>query len=344
MKRLLNTLYVTIDGAYLARERETLVVRSEGQTLLRVPIHGLDGVVCLGRVSVSPAFLELASNNGVMVTMLSETGRFLGRFQGRVNGNVLLRRQHYRLADNPTVSAEVAGAITAAKTLNSRSVLLRSARDASDDGQAARLRAGAGKLDNILDQLSREWDQDRVRGMEGEAAHVYFGQFNEMIKPDTSEFRFSGRSRRPPLDRVNALLSFLYVVLAHDCASALEGVGLDPAVGFLHRDRPGRPSLALDLMEEFRAVLVDRLVLTLINRRQIKAKGFTVRESGAVLMDDDTRKKVIKAYQERKREKITHSYLNEKFEIGLLPHAQALLMARWIRGDLDTYPPYIHKT
>ena len=342
MKRLFNTLYVTVDGAYLARERETLVIRAEGKTLLRLPIHGLEGVICLGRVSVSPAFLDLASDNGVTVTMLSETGRFLGRFQGRIHGNVLLRRRHYRLADDLAASAELAGATTTAKTLNSRSVLLRTARDSAAE-PAARLKQGVARLDDVLDRLSRTNDLEAIRGLEGEAANVYFGLFNEMVKSDDPEFRFAGRSRRPPLNRVNALLSFLYVVLAHDCASALEGVGLDPAVGFLHRDRPGRPSLALDLMEEFRAVLVDRLALTLINRKQVKAKGFTVRESGAVLMDDETRKKVIKAYQERKREKIIHPFLNEKIEIGLLPHAQALLLARWMRGDLDAYPPYVNK-
>jgi CRISPR-associated protein Cas1 len=345
MKPLLNTLYVTTQGAHLARDNETLAVRLEGETLLRVPVHTLGGVVCFGRISVTPQLMELCAENKVALSFLTEYGRFLARVQGPVSGNVLLRREQYRRADNPEASAEVARAVVAAKIANCRTVLLRAVRDqpAEVGLSASSLQTASNRLANLVERLPKEESVDEIRGREGEAANVYFGVFDHLITAQKEDFRFAARIRRPPLDNVNALLSFHYTLLAHDVASALETVGLDPAVGFLHRDRPGRPGLALDLMEEFRPILGDRMVLSLINRRQVQAKGFKITESGAVQMDDGTRKEVLINYQKRKQEEITHPFLGEKVYVGLLPFVQALLFARHLRGDLDGYPPFIWK-
>ena len=343
MKRLANTLYVTTQGSYLAKEGETVAVRLEGQVRLRVPIHNLEGIVCFGQVGASPALMGLCGQRGVTLSFLTERGRFLARVQGPVSGNVLLRRQQYRIADDREQRLELARAFVIGKLVNCRSVLLRGARDHSASKGAPALRAAATRLADIGQRLEQEKGLEAVRGLEGEAARVYFEVFDHLITADGEDFFFKVRSRRPPLDNMNALISFLYVLLTHDVASALEGVGLDPAVGFLHADRPGRPSLALDLMEEMRPLLADRLALSLINRRQVKATGFNSTESGAVTMDDDTRKAVLKAYQKRKQEIISHSFLEEKCAWGLLPHAQSLLLARRLRGDLDGYPPFFWK-
>jgi CRISPR-associated protein Cas1 len=343
MKHLLNTLYVTTQGAYLAREGETVLVRVEEQTRLRLPIHTLAGIVCFGRVGASPQLMGFCGERGVSVSFLSENGRFLARVQGPVSGNVLLRRRQYRLADDPEASAEIARSVVTAKTINARTVIRRALRDHPESDGSAPLDAAGRTLTRVLEDLRVPAPLDEIRGKEGESARIYFGVFDHLITSSKDDFFFKERNRRPPLDNVNALLSFLYTLLAHDVASALEGVGLDPAVGFLHRDRPGRPSLALDLMEELRPVLVDRLVLSLVNRRQVKAKGFIKTESGAVTMDDETRKEVLVAYQKRKQEDTDHAFLNEKVALGLLPHVQALLLARFIRGDLDGYPPWIWK-
>lgn len=340
MRRLLNTLYVTTQGSYLAQEGETVVVRVERSDRLRVPIHQLDGIVCFGQVSASPFLLGLCGERGVSVSFLSERGRFLARVQGPAKGNVLLRREQYRRADNLESAADLASGFLAAKLANCRHVLLRSAREAREDQHRLPLAAGARDLAWRLEALRRPQSLDSLRGLEGEAANTYFGVFDHLVSAQKAEFFFHQRSRRPPRDNLNALLSFLYSLLAHDVASALEGVGLDPAVGFLHRDRPGRPSLALDLMEEFRPVLADRLALSLVNRQQVHAKGFRVTESGAVMMDDDTRKTVITTYQKRKQEELGHPFLGEKAPLGLLPHLQAMLLARCLRGDLDAYPPF----
>ena len=339
MKRLLNTLFVTTSESYLAKEGETVVVRAEGRTKLRVPIHNLEGIVALGRIGASPDLMELCGERGVGLSFLTETGRFKARIQGPVSGNVLLRRGHYRLADDPDQTAGVALAVITAKTANCRQVLLRAARDHPKKGPAQALREAAGQMEQILARLGPKDPLDALRGHEGEAARAYFGVFSLLI--NAREFAFTGRNRRPPLDPVNAMLSFLYSVLAHDVTSALEGAGLDPAVGFLHRDRPGRPGLALDLMEELRPILADRVVLTLINRGQVSAQGFTKTETGAVIMDDETRKTVIAAYQNRKQDEIRHPFLEERVSFGLVPHLQARLMARFIRGDLDGYPAFI---
>ena len=343
MKRLLNTLYVTTQGAYLAREGDNILVRVEHETRLRLPIHTLGGVVCFGQVSASPPLMDLCASNGVGLAFFTENGRFLARVQGPVSGNVLLRREQYRRADDPESTAAIARAIVIGKTVNCRTVLQRALRDHAGG-------AGDGDLQEAVDRLSRigkflrdPLPLDEARGREGEAATVYFASFNYLLTAQKEAFRFTVRSRRPPLDPINALLSFVYTLLTHDVASALEGVGLDPAVGFLHRDRPGRPGLALDLMEEFRPCIADRLVLSLINRQQVQPQGFTVTESGGVTMDDATRKDVLVAYQKRKQEEIMHPFINEKVSIGLLPHVQALLMARYLRGDLDLYPPFFWK-
>lgn len=342
MKKLLNTLYVTTQGAYLSKEGETVLVRVEHETKLRVPIHTLGGIVCFGQVSVSPFLMGMCGEKGVALAFMTMNGRFLARVQGAAAGNVLLRREQYRWADDPERSAGIARLIVAAKIANSRTVLQRALRDHPGNDGADLLQKAQAHLSHLLKHLKQPGPElDRVRGWEGEAAHGYFGVFDHLIAGDKAAFRFTGRNRRPPLDNINALISFLYTLIAHDMRAALEGVGLDPAVGFLHRDRPGRHGLALDLMEELRAYLGDRLALSLINRRQVKGKGFERSETGAVTMSDATRKAVLVAYQERKREEITHPFLDEKIEIGLLPHIQALLLARCLRGDLEAYPPFV---
>ena len=343
MKHLLNTLYITTQGAYLAWEGETVLVRVDGETKLRVPIHTLGGVVCFGQVSCSPPLMGLCAERNVAISFLSERGRFWARVEGPVSGNVLLRREQYRRADNMETSAEIARAIVIAKIANSRTVLLRAARERPEDDGTPYLAEAAIYLSQLIKDLEAITPLDVVRGCEGDAAKTYFSVFDHLITAQKEDFFFHERSRRPPLDNMNAILSFLYTILAHDVASALETVGLDPAVGYLHRDRPGRPGLALDLMEEFRSYLADRLALSLVNRQQIKGSGFRRTETGAVLMDDATRKEVLVAYQKRKQEEIQHPFLGEKVAVGLLPYIQGLLMARYLRGDLDGYPPFIWK-
>lgn len=340
MKQHLNTLFVTTQGSYLAKDGECLVVRVEGQDKARFPVHVLGGVVCFGNVGCSPFLLGHLAENDVSVSFLTEYGRFLARVQGPASGNVLLRRQQYRLADAPEQAAELARAMVAGKVVNARSVLRRALRDHPDKVDAPAVEAALGRLNAAAQQLLRPLDLDTVRGIEGDAAHCYFGVFDTLITAADPGFRFEGRSRRPPLDRVNCLLSFVYMLLAHDVRSALESVGLDPMVGFLHRDRPGRPGLALDLMEEFRPCFADRLVLSLINLGQVRAEEFAVLESGAVRLSDEARKTVLTTYQKRKQVVVTHPYLQEQMPLGLVFHTQALLLARHIRGDLDGYPPY----
>ncbi len=343
MKRHLNTLYVMTEGAYLACEGETVLVRAEKETRLKVPIHMLGGIVCFGRVGWSPALMSLCGERGVALSLLSTNGRFRARVQGPTSGNVLLRREQYRRADDARESAALARSIVAGKVVNCRQVLLRGLRDHGQNDGSAELKKAADRLARLLRDIETEAALDAVRGFEGEAARTYFGVFDHLIKAQKDDFAFNGRSRRPPLDKVNSLLSFLYTLLFHDAASAAEVVGLDPAVGFLHRDKPGRLGLALDLMEEFRPFFGDRLVLSLINKKQLKASGFEKSESGAVLMDEETRKTVLAAYQKRKQEEITHPFLEEKTTVGLLLHLQARLLARHLRGELDAYPPFFWK-
>ncbi len=343
MKRHLNTLYVTTQGTYLAKEGEAVVVRLDALVVMRVPIHTLGGIVCFGQIGFSPFLLGLCGERGVAVSFLTVNGRFLARINGPVSGNVLLRREQYRRADDPAASAALARSVIAGKIANSRTVILRALRDRPESVGAEHLKAAAAQLVQHLAALRDGIPLDNLRGLEGTAARIYFEVFDDLITQQKDGFFFRERSRRPPVDNVNALLSFLYTLLRHDVEAALEAVGLDPAVGFLHRDRPGRASLALDLMEEQRAFLADRLALSLINLQQIRTEGFRTDESGGVVMDSETRKAVLVAYQKRKQEEILHPFLGEKTTVGLLPHLQAALLARHLRGDLDGYPPFIWK-
>ncbi|AEG94587.1 type I-C CRISPR-associated endonuclease Cas1c [Ramlibacter tataouinensis] len=346
MRRQLNTLYVTTDGAWLRKDGENIVMDVEGETRARLPMHMLQGLVCYGRVMASPALLGHCAEHGITVSFLTPNGRFLARMEGPVSGNVLLRRQQYRCTDDPVQCAAVVQHLLAGKFFNQRAVIGRALRDHSEKlapEDDAALTHAYQRLSRIGDKVLGELSLDVLRGLEGEAAQAYFGVFDHLIRVDNPVLRFKGRSRRPPLDAVNALLSFLYTLVTHDCRSALETAGLDPAVGFLHRDRPGRPSLALDLLEEFRPLMADRLALSLINRRQLSERDFKVMDSGAVLLKEDSRKNVLVAYQERKREELRHAFIEEKVEIGLIPFIQAQLLARHLRGDLDAYPPFLWK-
>lgn len=341
MRKMLNTLYVTTQGAYLNKEGETVVVNIERETRLRLPIHTLSSIVCFGQVSCSPYLLGHCAENDVTVSFMTSYGRFLARVQGPVSGNVLLRREQYRQADDLRASARMARMFVLGKTVNCRTVMSRAVRDHGGKIDADAIGLTVNQFSRIAQKLMGEEDLDTIRGMEGSAANDYFGHFNELIVAQKEDFVFAGRNRRPPLDRVNCLLSFLYSLLYHDARSALETVGLDPAVGFLHRDRPGRLSLALDLMEEFRPVLADRLALSLINLGQLRKNGFRVTESGAVVMDDDARKTLLVEYQKRKQVEVEHPFLKEKMPLGMLMFSQAQLLSRYLRGDLEEYPPYI---
>ena len=341
MKRLLNTLFVMTQGAYLAKEGEAVLVRVEGATKARFPIHNLGGIVCFGNVGCSPFLMGHCAGNNVAITFLSEHGRFLAKAVGKTSGNVLLRREQYRRTDDPEAAAAIARNIVAAKVANCRAVLSRAVRDHGDKMDGARVSQAVSRLSRIGQQVLSGAPLERTRGLEGEAANAYFAVLGELVTVNRDAFDFEQRTRRPPLNRMNALLSFFYVLLAHDVESALEAVGLDPQVGFLHRECPGRASLALDLMEELRPVVADRLALTLVNRQQVKPGGFTVQDGGAVLMDDATRRSVLKAYQERKRDELRHPYLDDKVQIGMVPFTQALLLARHLRGDCEQYPPFM---
>ena len=340
MRKLLNTLYVSSQGSYLKKEGETVVVEREKQRVLQLPIHTLNGIICFGNVLCSPFLLGFCAERDVSVSFLSEHGRFLASVRGPVSGNVLLRRQQYRIADDEQKTRQIAANVVSGKLANCRVVINRTIRDHAAKVNREVLKEASEKISKIIDRIPRTTSADEVRGLEGQAAAKYFHIFNHLIIDQKEDFVFTERNRRPPLDEVNALLSFVYTLLAHDVRSALETVGLDPAVGFLHRDRPGRPGLALDIMEEFRPVIADRLVLSLINRKQLGKKGFTRAASGAVTMDDGTRKTIITEYQNRKQDEIFHPYIEETVKIGLLFFIQANLMARFIRGDIDGYPPF----
>ncbi len=343
MRKLLNTLYVTIPGAYLSRDGENVVVKVENHEQLRLPIHNLEGIVCFGFLGMSPSLMSLCTERDVALSFLTENGFFLGKVTGPVSGNVLLRRKQYRMADSPEASLNLARLFIAGKIANCRNVLQRAVRDHSGNIDSSQITQVIANLAIKQGQVIIAHEMNYLRGIEGEAAQAYFGVFDQMIVTQKDHFYLEGRNRRPPLDNVNALLSFTYVLLMHEVRAALESVGLDPCVGFLHVDRPGRQSLALDMMEELRPYFADRMVLSLINRKQVNYKGFTKREMGGVLMDDPTRKEVIAAWQKRKQEEIIHPFLNEKIPIGLLPYVQALLLARFIRGDLNNYPVHVVK-
>lgn len=340
MRRLLNTLYVTIPDAYLARERENVLIMVGEDTVFRVPVHNLEGIVYFGYPGASPSLLGLCCERGVSVTFLTEHGKFLARLEGPQSGNVLLRRRQYRWADEEEKASTLAQCFISAKILNSRTVFQRGRRDHSDKVGDS-IERSIALMGNAAQNVFKVNDLERVRGIEGDAAQLYFTELDQLILDQKEDFFMHGRSRRPPLDRFNALLSMFYTLLVHECRAALESVGLDPAVGFLHRDRPGRPSLALDLMEELRPYIADRMALSLVNRRQLTKDDFTVQENGATYLNADSRKNVLTIWQKRKQDQIIHPYLEEKIPLGLLPYVQALLLARYLRGDLDGYPAFI---
>jgi CRISP-associated protein Cas1 len=339
----LNTLYVITRGASLHRDHLTVQVKVERQIRLAVPIHQLESVAVFGGVHVTPAVMALCAERGVAVSFHSESGRLMCRVDAPCSGNVLVRREQYRRADLPERRADIARCVVAGKVHNARNLLLRGGREADAADQQATLAAACARLADTLPALATATDVDVIRGHEGDAARVYFESFPALVRQNRETFIPNGRSRRPPLDPMNALLSFLYSLLVTDCTAAAVAAGLDPSVGFLHVDRPGRPGFALDLMEEFRPLLADRLALALVNRQQVKPTGFVTREGGAVQMDEATRRAVLAAYQQRKREEVTHPLLDQKTPVGRLPFLQARVMARHLRGDLPSYVPCVLK-
>lgn len=341
MRKLLNTLYVTTQKSYLGKDGETVAVSIDRKVVARIPVHTLSGIVCFGNVGMSPFLMGFCAENEVGVSFLTERGRFLSRVVGPVAGNVLVRRTQYRRADSLDASAEIARSCVIGKVANSRAVLGRALRDHGDKIDAESVQGAVTRLGATLKELGTPQPLDTVRGLEGDAARAYFGALDHLVLCHKEAFRFVGRSRRPPEDAINALLSFLYTLLFHDIRSALEAVGLDPAVGFLHRDRPGRSGLALDVMEEFRPFVADRLALSLINQKQVLEAGFQRLESGAVMMNEETRKIVITAYQKRKQDEIHHPFVGEKVQVGQLFFVQAQLLNRYFRDDLDGYPPFV---
>lgn len=346
MKHLANVLYITTPETYLSLEGETIVIKKDdpqsdsSPITTRLPLHNIENIVCFNWLGVSPALMGACAERNIGLAFLTPYGRFQGRISGKVRGNVLLRKKQYQISEDEPQSLPIAVSFLLGKIFNSRKVIERALRDHALIIDQTDLGKASTFLKTTLSMLGQCRTTAELIAFEGSAAKIYFSVFNHLILQQKDHFRFEQRNRRPPLDNINALLSFLYTLLANECTSALETVGLDPYVGFLHKDRPGRPSLALDLMEELRPIAADRLALSLINRKQINGKGFTKQESGGILMDDDTRKTVLTAWQERKQEEILHPFLKERVPFGLLPHLQALLLARHLRGDLDAYPPF----
>jgi len=338
-----NILYVQSEPSYLRLDHDTVVIEREGSPKRSLPLLAFGGIVLFGDIMVSPALIRRCSEDGRTITFLDRNGRFRARVEGPVSGNVLLRRSQYETLVKEEMSLKLGRAFVAGKLQNARYSLLRSARETDNRSDEDRLRFAADKLAVALKSLPGGVNLDEVRGIEGEAARTCFQVFKYQVRVNRDEFGITGRTRRPPLDRMNALLSFLYTLLTHDCRSALEGVGLDPQVGYLHTLRPGRPALALDLMEEFRPILGDRLSLTLVNRKQVVPEDFIERKGGAVQFSDEARKKVIIAYVERKQQEVSHPLSKKKVTIALIPHLQARLLARVLRGDLDSYVPYLYK-
>lgn len=343
MKKLLNTVYILTPDSYISLDGENMVIHMQDGTENRLPLHNIEGAVTFGSKGASPALLGKCAEYGISFSFLSRSGKFLFRAVGGVSGNVFLRREQYRQADSSECSMKLARNFIAGKLFNSRYVLERALRDHAMRIDQDKLRSKSEYLAESIRAALNASDPDSLRGIEGEAAQVYFSVFGDLILQQNDSFEFTCRSRRPPLDRVNALLSFAYSLSTSMCTSALESVGLDPYVGFMHTDRPGRCSLSLDLVEEFRAVMCDRFVLMLINKRIISSEHFEQREDGAVLLNDEGRKLFFKQWQNRKKEQVTHPFLKEKLEWGLLPYTQALLLARYLRGDIDEYPPLMWK-
>lgn len=343
MKQLLNTLFVTSEDVYLSLEGENVLANRDKEVVARYPLHTLQSIVSFSYSGASPALMGACAQKGIGLAFCTPRGRFLARVCGENNGNVLLRREQYRTADDSLRSCAIARNMIFGKLSNSAAVLQRTVRDHGPRVTECGLEDAVSILRGLQPQVLEQRELDGLRGLEGVGASAYFGVFDHLLLSRKEDFFFHGRSRRPPLDRVNAMLSFAYSLLAHDCASALESVGLDSYVGFLHRDRPGRESLALDLMEELRPCMADRFVLTLVNNRMIKPEDFQAQDSGAVLLTEDGRKKFLKTWQERKRDTLTHPYLNEKMSWGMIPYVQSLLLARHLRGDLEAYPPFLWK-
>ena len=340
MKRHLNTLYITSPDAFIRKEGETFVVELDNKKALQAPVSTIENIVCFGFKPVTPALMAFCAENNIGISYLSRSGRFLARVYGEQKGNVLLRKEQYAMADSSERSLNIARNIIAAKIANSRNLLQRHVRNHGSDEACSSIEKCIQSLASNISRIERSPDLDGLRGYEGECASLYFDCFNAMITCQKEDFIFNGRSKRPPLDNVNALLSFVYMILVNDIRSALETTGLDTQVGFLHRIRPGRPSLALDIMEEFRAYIADRVVLNLVNLKQVTGEDFEKKETGEIRLSDRARKEAIIAYQKRKDEIITHPLLEEKTTIGLLPHIQAMLLARYIRGDIKEYPPF----
>ena len=340
MKQLLNTLFVTSEDIYLSLEGENVLANRDKTVVARYPLHTLQAIVSFSYAGASPALMGKCAEAGIGLAFCSPHGRFLARTCGESSGNVLLRREQYRIADDPARSCEIARTMIFGKLSNGAASIQRTLRDHAPRVADCGLEKAAANLRAMLPQVLAAADLDSLRGIEGAAATAYFSVLDHMLLSRKEAFFFHGRT---PLDRVNAMLSFAYSLLAHDCASALESVGLDSYVGFLHRDRPGRQSLALDLMEELRPCMADRFVLTLVNNRMLRPEDFQMQDSGAVLLTDEGRRSFIKAWQDKKREELKHPYLGEKLKWGLIPYIQAQLLGRYLRGDLDDYPPFLWK-
>lgn len=343
MRKLLNTLFVTTPDAYLALDGENIVIKKEKEKLGRVPLHNLEAIVTTGYLGASPALMRKCAEKNIGLTFLTSTGKFGSRVTGGTTGNVTLRKKQYRISDVEVESLEIARHFIIGKLYNQRWMLERMTRDNGLRIDVDQFKKISGELKKYIEDVRQVEELDSLRGIEGQAANRYFLLFDQMILQQKKEFGFYGRNRRPPLDKVNALLSLAYTLLAQECAAALETVGLDPYVGFMHQDRPGRASLALDLMEELRGIYADRFVLTLINKKIVTAKDFIKKESGAVILTDAGRKIFFKNWQEKKQEQIQHPFLSEKINWGLVPYVQALLLSRFLRGDLDGYPPFLWK-
>lgn len=343
MKKLLNVFYILQPDVYVSKDGENIIILKDKKELKRLPIHTIESIVCFNYLGVSPSLMQLCSNRNIGISFFTPYGKFQGRISGSMQGNVLLRKQQYRYSDDEIESSKIARNMILGKLYNSRVVLRRASRDHAAKSDVNAIMRSADILKNGIDKIRDVESLKTIRGIEGTCANAYFDSLDHLILQQKEKFYLHERNRRPPLDNMNALLSFLYSLLKNDICSALESVGLDPYVGFLHRDRPGRVSLALDLMEELRPVMADRVALSLVNRKQVNEKGFIVKESGGVLMTDETRLTVLKEWQEKKKDEIIHPFLDEKVSWGLIPYIQALLLARYIRGDLDEYPPFLYK-
>lgn len=343
MKRLLNTLYVTSEDSYLSLDGENIVVLENAKELGRLPLHNLEGIVSFGYKGTSPALMGACAEKNISLCYMTPHGKFLARITGNIKGNVVLRKKQYQVSVNEEEGLSIAKNCIIGKVYNARWVLERATRDHSMQIDTDKVKKASFELKKSLKLIQESTSKEQLRGYEGEAASIYFGVFDELILQQKKDFIFQGRSKRPPMDSTNAMLSFIYTLLANTITASLETVGLDPYVGFLHTERPGRASLSFDLIEELRPVLADRFVLSLINKKIVKAKDFLIKENGAVLMNDKVRKVILTEWQNKKKESLTHPYLNEKVEWGMVPYVQAMLLARYLRGDLDAYPPFLWK-